>query len=65
VSQRAILFILVQLLFQFSSVKRLSLDLWNEIFDDVAGCPSYNTFILMGECWFFLSDQHSPIIKKN
>ena len=31
----------------------------------VAGCPSYNIFILMGECWFFLNDQHSPIIKKN
>jgi hypothetical protein len=30
----------------------------------VAGCPSYNIFILMGECWFFLNDQHSPIIKK-
>ena len=30
----------------------------------VAGCPSYNIFVLMGECWFFLIDQHSPIIKK-
>jgi hypothetical protein len=30
----------------------------------VAGCPSYNIFILIGECWFFLNDQHSPIKKK-
>ena len=30
----------------------------------VAGCPSYNNFILMGECGFFFNDQHSPIIKK-
>jgi hypothetical protein len=30
----------------------------------VAGCPSYIFFILVGECWFFLNDQHSPIIKK-
>ena len=30
----------------------------------VAGCPSYIICILMGECWFFLNDQHSPIIKK-
>jgi hypothetical protein len=30
----------------------------------VAGCPSYNIYILVGECWFFLNDQHSPIIKK-
>jgi len=30
----------------------------------VAGCPIYIICILMGECWFFLNDQHSPIIKK-
>jgi hypothetical protein len=30
----------------------------------VAGCPSLIFFILIGECWFFLNDQHSPIIKK-
>ncbi len=30
----------------------------------VAGCPSYIICILRGECWFFLNDQHSPIIKK-
>ena len=30
----------------------------------VAGCPSYIICIIMGECWFFLNDQHSPIIKK-
>ena len=30
----------------------------------VAGCPSYIICILMGECWFFLNDQHLPIIKK-
>ncbi len=30
----------------------------------VAGCPSYTIYILVGECWFFLYDQHSPIIKK-
>ncbi len=33
-------------------------------FCTVAGCPSYNIYILIGECWFFLNDQHSPIIKK-
>jgi len=30
----------------------------------VAGCPSHTIYILVGECWFFLNDQHSPIIKK-
>ncbi len=30
----------------------------------VAGCPSYNIYILVGECWVFSSDQHLPIIKK-
>ena len=45
VSQRAILFILVQLLFQFSSVKRLSLDLWNEIFDDIMCINSNINFV--------------------
>jgi hypothetical protein len=30
----------------------------------VAGCPSYIIYILVGKCWFFLNDQHSPIIKK-
>ncbi len=30
----------------------------------VAGCPNFNIYILVGECWFFLNDQHSPIIKK-
>ncbi len=30
----------------------------------VAGCPSYDISILIGECWFFSNDQHSPIIKK-
>jgi hypothetical protein len=30
----------------------------------VVGCPSYIIFMLVGECWFFLNDQHSPIIKK-
>ncbi len=30
----------------------------------VAGCPSDIIYILVGECWFFLNDQHSPIIKK-
>ncbi len=30
----------------------------------VAGCPSYIICILISECWFFLNDQHSPIIKK-
>jgi hypothetical protein len=29
----------------------------------VAGCPSDIIYILVGECWFFLNDQHSPIIK--
>jgi hypothetical protein len=30
----------------------------------VAGCPSYIICIMVGECWFFFNDQHSPIIKK-
>ncbi len=33
-------------------------------FEAVAGCPSYIICILISECWFFLNDQHSPIIKK-
>ena len=45
VSQRAILFILVQLLFQFSSVKHLSLDLWSEIFDDIMCINSNINFV--------------------
>ena len=45
VSQRAILFILVQLLFQFSSVKRLSLDLWSGIFDDIMCINSNINFV--------------------